>query len=138
MKEPQRLRTFYQSAEADAVAGMRDPDPSTEPNLEEQKKGVYRQDREAIMGVIRQLEPLSREAGQTPAASLIAATPNLEWQHPIGARHEDWSYESGAAAKVADCWARRLAPMCGVWGRRSPSRTCRRSRRATSGNWSPP
>ena len=74
LKEPQRLRTFYQSAEADAVAGMRDPDPSTEPNLEEQKKGVYRQDREAIMGVIRQLEPLSREAGQTPAASLIAAT----------------------------------------------------------------
>ena len=79
---------------------MRDPDPSTEPNLEEQKKGVYRQDREAIMGGIRQLEPLSREARQTLAASLIAATPNLEWQHPIGARHEDWSYESGATAKV--------------------------------------
>ena len=70
--------------------------------LDAQKKGVYRQDRETIQEVIRQLQPLSEPARQALAMSLLVATPALELQHPLGVYHKEWSYESGAAARVRE------------------------------------
>ena len=70
--------------------------------LEAQKKGAYRQDREAIQELIRQLQPLSEAARQVLARSLLVATLALELQHPLGVYHKGWSYESGAAARVRE------------------------------------
>ena len=70
--------------------------------LDAQEKGVYRQDRETIQELIRQLQPLSDAARTAFVTSLLAATPELELQHPLGAYHEAFSYESGAAARVRE------------------------------------
>ena len=70
--------------------------------LEAQKKGAYRQDRETIQEVIRQLQPLSEDARRALAAALLVATPVMELQHPFDAYHKEWSYESEAAAKIRE------------------------------------
>ena len=36
------------------------------------------------------------------AAALLAATPALDLEHPLGTYHPAWSYESGATAKVRE------------------------------------
>ena len=67
-----------------------------------QKRGFDRQDSKAVERFIRELVPLSDDACRALAVSLLTARPALEWQHPLGAFHEDWSYEAAPAARVRE------------------------------------
>ena len=82
-------------------------------NLEAQRKGANRQDARAVEHLMRQLEPLSDQACQALAASLLAAGPVLEWQHPLGFFHKDWSYEPGSVALVSEIVASERATSSG-------------------------
>ena len=81
--------------------------------LEARRKDVDRQDRKAVDHLIRQLQPLSDEACRALAASLLAAQPTLEWQHPLGTFHQDWSYESGTTVLVGGLVASERATSSG-------------------------
>ena len=70
--------------------------------IEAHKKGLFRQDRQVAIEFIRQTEPLSVEARTALATALLAATPRLVLQHPFGVYQQDWSYESGAAARIRE------------------------------------
>ena len=67
-----------------------------------QKRGFDRQDSKAVERFIRELAPLSDDACRALAVSLLTARPALEWQHPLGIFHEDWSYEGAPAARVRE------------------------------------
>ena len=51
---------------------------------------------------MRQLEPLSENAFQALATSLVVAMPTLEWLHPLGVYHKAFSYESQATVRVRE------------------------------------
>ena len=70
--------------------------------LEAQRKGTDRQDLKAVERLMLQLHPLSEDTCQALAASLLAAAPVLELQHPLGIYHRDYSYESVATAKARE------------------------------------
>ena len=67
--------------------------------------------------VTQQLQPLSEGACQALTTSLLAAESTLEWQHPLGAYHKDYSYESAATTRARELLAvepsagRRPAPL---------------------------
>ena len=69
---------------------------------EAHRKGLDRQDAKAIEQLNRELESLSDDACQALAVSLLTAQPELEWRHPLGRFHEDWSYEGVPAARVRE------------------------------------
>ena len=70
--------------------------------LDERKKGEHRLDREAMQSLIPHVGTLPEEALQGLARALLAATDTLEWEHPFGEYHQDWSWESGAATKARE------------------------------------
>ena len=85
--------------------------------LDAHRKGADRQDHKAVKELTQQLQPLSEGACQALATSLLAAKPTLEWHHPLGAYHKDYSYESAATTRVRELLAvepsagRRPAPL---------------------------
>lgn len=70
-----------------------------------QRKGMDKQDAKAIKRFTDELQTLSDAACQALVVSLLTAQPELEWQHPIGRFHEDWSYEGVPAARVRELTA---------------------------------
>ena len=70
--------------------------------LDERKKGEHRLDREAMQSLIPNLGTLPEETLKELARALLAATDTLEWEHPFGEYHKDWSWESGAATKALE------------------------------------
>ena len=70
--------------------------------LEESRKGIDRQDRKAVEKFTEQLQSLSDSACYALATSLLTAEPRLEWLHPTGAYHEDYSYESAAGTRARE------------------------------------
>ena len=69
------------------------------------------------MQIVSWLQPLSEDACKALAASLIAAGPTLEWQHPFGRFHEDWSYESGAVVRLQELLGAETVERYGRSGR---------------------
>ena len=69
---------------------------------EAHQKGIDRQDAKAVKQLTRQLEPLTDDACQVLAASLVAANPALAWANPLGFYDADWSHESGLGELVRD------------------------------------
>ena len=70
--------------------------------LDAQRRGSDRQDSQTVERLTRQLEPLSDDACRALAASLLTARRALEWQHPLGVFHQEWSYESGPIARIRE------------------------------------
>ena len=83
--------------------------------LEAQRKGGDRQDHKAVEQLARQLQPLPEAACQALATALLAAEPTLEWQHPLGNFHKEYSYESAATVRVREL----LSLECGTKGWRN-------------------
>ena len=77
--------------------------------LEAQRKGNDRQDLKEAEELLGHLSLLSEDACQAMATSLLSAGPILELQHPLGAYHKAWSYESAASAKVRELLSVDLA-----------------------------
>ena len=88
--------------------------------VDAQTRGSERQDSKTIERLVRQFEPLSEDACRAVAVSLLAAEPELEWQHPLGAFHEDWSYQGGPAARVRELLGAEVTEY-GRWDRGSRS-----------------
>ena len=88
--------------------------------MDAQTRGSERQDSKTIERLTRQFEPLSEDACRAVAVSLLAAEPELEWQHPLGAFHEDWSYQGGPAARVRELLGAEVTEY-GRWDRGSRS-----------------
>ena len=80
-----------------------------------QRKGGDRQDHKAVEQLARQLQPLPEAACQALATALLAAEPILEWQHPLGNFHKEYSYESAATVRVREL----LSLECGTKGWRN-------------------
>ena len=70
--------------------------------LDAQRKGLDRQDQKRIAGLMSELQPLSEVAREVLAKALVAATPELDWQHPLKAFHEGWSYEPRTVTNIRD------------------------------------
>ena len=70
--------------------------------LDAQRKGNDRQDGKAAERLAGELESLSDDACRALAVSMLAAEPTLEWLNPLGVFHRDWSYETGAAARIRE------------------------------------
>ena len=70
--------------------------------LQSHQEGVDRQDAKTVKQLTMQLEPLTDDACQVLAASLVAANPALAWANPLGFYDEDWSHESGLGELVHD------------------------------------
>ena len=70
--------------------------------LEAHRKGIDRQDRRAVEELALQLESLSEAACQALATALLAAEPTLDWQHPLGTYHQDYSFESVATVRARE------------------------------------
>lgn len=83
-----------------------------------QKRGFDRQDSKAVERFIREFVPLSDDACRALAVSLITARPDLEWQHPLGTFHEDWSYEAAPAARVRELTGGESVGNGSRWDRR--------------------
>ena len=86
--------------------------------MKAQRKGIERKDRKSVKELKGQLGKLPESALQSMASALVAASPTLEWQHPLGAYHDDYSYESEVTAKVREL----LGVAVGEW-RRTPATT---------------
>ena len=80
--------------------------------LEAQKKGAGRKDLKTIQELALQLQPFSESACQSLATELLAATPTLDWQHPLGSYHKDYSYEVASTARAREL----LSVECGAKG----------------------
>ena len=85
---------------------------------EAQRTGFDRQDSKAVERFIRELAPLSDDACRALAVTLITARPDLEWQHPLGTFHEDWSYEAAPAARVRELTGSKSVGNGERWDRR--------------------
>ena len=83
-----------------------------------QQRGFDRQDSKAVERFIREFAPLSDDACRALAVSLITARPDLEWQHPLGTFHEDWSYEAAPAARVRELTGGESVGNGSRWDRR--------------------
>ena len=70
--------------------------------VEENRKGIDRQDRKAVEKFTEQLQSLSDSVCYALATSLLRAEPRLEWLHPTGAYHKDFSYESAAGTRARE------------------------------------
>ena len=70
--------------------------------LQSHQEGIDRQDAKAVKHLMQQLEPLTDDACQVLAASLVAANGTLAWANPLGFYDEDWSHESGLGEMVSD------------------------------------
>ena len=83
-----------------------------------QRTGFDRQDSKAVERFIRELVPLSDDACRALAVSLLAARPALEWQHPLGIFHEEWSYEAAPAARVRELTSGKSVGNGSQWNQR--------------------
>ena len=83
--------------------------------LEAQRKGGDRQDHKAVKELAIQLKSLSEDACRSLATALLAAEPTLDWQHPLGNFHKEYSYESAATVRVREL----LSLECGTKGFRN-------------------
>ena len=70
--------------------------------LEGSRKGIDRQDRKAVEKFTEQLQSLPDFVCYALATSLLRAEPRLEWLHPTGAYHKDFSYESAAGTRARE------------------------------------
>ena len=70
--------------------------------LEGSRKGIDRQDRKAVEKFTEQLQSLPDFVCYALAMSLLRAEPRLEWLHPTGAYHKDFSYESAAGTRARE------------------------------------
>ena len=78
-----------------------------------------RQDRKAVETLAEQMQALPDAACYALATSLVTAAPRLDWMHPIGAYHKDFSHESAAGARARALLA--LEAMAEAdWGWREP------------------
>ena len=66
--------------------------------LEAQRRGIDRQDRDAVNVLTDNLLLIPDEIAQALAWAFMSARPELEWEHPLGRFHPDWSREPEVVA----------------------------------------
>ena len=70
--------------------------------LEAQRRGIDRQDRDAAEVIADSLLLIPDHISEALAFALLSADPALEWEHPFGRFHPDWSREPEVVALVRE------------------------------------
>ena len=77
--------------------------------LEAQRRGIDRQDRDAVDVIADNLLLVPESISQALAFALLSAQPALEWEHAMGRFHPDWSREPAVVALVREIIGKEYA-----------------------------
>ena len=77
--------------------------------LEAQRRGIDRQDRDAVDVIADNLLLIPENIAQALAFALLSAQPALEWEHAMGRFHPDWSREPAVVALVREIIGKEYA-----------------------------
>ena len=77
--------------------------------LREASANIDRQDREAVDVIADSLLLIPESISQALALAFLSAQPALEWEHPVGRFHPDWSREPAVVALVREIIGKEYA-----------------------------